>query len=316
MDFDRLRQKYVKKFKKIGVDVITASELSSYEGQQAPVVIQDIGELRQGAVAFEIEQLRPNVGASSDLLRYNILWLYGGAYFDSDVGPNPAQSLAESGLFGAVAEHRLYLDHKTQQPGASKAELQHFNFDTLGNDTFICSQGNPVMQQLFEQAQAGYRCAEESAQIRQAVAHFSREMSNITIGRTGPDLVRRVLYQCQPARDGENIQLSTASESVLLCRVRDGLEGGLSLTLPLENTQNWLKINVMNCEDLPQRAFELTLKAIDFELNNSGVLRLDDHILYLSKSLAKPAGEVAPELLRRLRDIPALKVKHFCATNL
>ena len=61
MDFELLEQEYVEEFKKIGVDVIPESELSSYEGQQAPVVIQDIGELRQGAVAFEIEQLRPKL---------------------------------------------------------------------------------------------------------------------------------------------------------------------------------------------------------------------------------------------------------------
>lgn len=49
-------------------------------------------------IRHEIDQLLPNYGAASDLLRYRLLYKYGGAYFDSDV-LNGKDSLQKSGLF-------------------------------------------------------------------------------------------------------------------------------------------------------------------------------------------------------------------------
>lgn len=51
-------------------------------------------ELAIPLVRYEIDRLDPNYGSSSDLLRYLILFYFGGAYFDSDINPG-TQSLEE-----------------------------------------------------------------------------------------------------------------------------------------------------------------------------------------------------------------------------
>ena len=57
---------------------------------------------------YEIDRLRPNYGASSDILRYKILYELGGAYFDSDilVGEN---TLDQNADFGALNQHIIYI---------------------------------------------------------------------------------------------------------------------------------------------------------------------------------------------------------------
>lgn len=89
---------------------------------------------------YEIDRLRPNYGASSDLLRYSILYKFGGAYFDSDVVVGSTKLIDTSIFDENFREHCLYIDGNSQGSGA------------VGNDTFICTKKNSLMQKIYEQA--------------------------------------------------------------------------------------------------------------------------------------------------------------------
>lgn len=59
------------------------------------IEIQDVEIFREASqyIAYELDRLRSNYGASSDMLRYKILYEYGGAYFDSDIYPGKVSLL-------------------------------------------------------------------------------------------------------------------------------------------------------------------------------------------------------------------------------
>ena len=314
--FGELEDEYRKMFKSEGVDVISASEVEDYKGENAPIVIQDIDKVsREGPVAFEIDQLRPNYGASSDMLRYYILYIHGGAYFDSDVAPNPEQRLKSTEIFGAALGHILYIDHVSQKQNPRKETLLKFSLQFLGNDTFICSKGNPLMKQILIQVKSKYYCTSETPnKVRHSIAHLSRDMREITIGRTGPVHVTGVIGSYRPTLSGDDAQLTVDKEKIMLCRVRNGKdreEGGLELTKPMPNTRNWLKIKVLDCEESHKKAYNLALDAIKSEVKSVGVLRLDDHILYLSKSLNEQPSIVANELISLLKSTSLLRAQNL-----
>ncbi len=81
---------------------------SEYGFDQDPkITLLDITE--EGVVdefsRYHIDKLYPNYGASSDILRYNILVKYGGAYFDSDIEVNEnTKPLNYDGLFDSPDE--------------------------------------------------------------------------------------------------------------------------------------------------------------------------------------------------------------------
>jgi Glycosyltransferase sugar-binding region containing DXD motif len=100
------------------------------------LVIKDIEEesIVDEYIRYEIDRLRPNYGASSDMLRYAILYKFGGVYFDSDVAAGET-SLESTGIFDQSYEkHALFVDPNSQD----KWEI--------GNDAFISTIRNPLMK--------------------------------------------------------------------------------------------------------------------------------------------------------------------------
>ncbi len=99
------------------VRVIT--DLSQRPNDKPCILIRDISEygneFRDEIYLSEINQLLPNYGCSSDLLRLRILFAEGGCYFDQDVPLNPNLSLEKSGIFNHRKRYCIILEHRPQR---------------------------------------------------------------------------------------------------------------------------------------------------------------------------------------------------------
>lgn len=218
-------------------------------------------------IRYEIDRLRPNYGASSDLLRYRILYKFGGAYFDSDVPPGDT-NLLDSHLFSSnFKEHRLHVDGNSQGTGK------------IGNDAFICTKENPVMLAICEEAKKRYTSidiVEEKTETPQEIKRLiflprriaynydkNKDIRDGTIYKTGPGCVRYILNNSVVTK---GIVITSALSEKNITKVTMG-----------ENKKDWLEMPIAKNQD-PLDCLRKILKTIIFEANIMKVLRLDDHI--------------------------------------
>jgi hypothetical protein len=251
---------------------------------------------------YEISRLRPNYGASSDLLRYRILHQFGGAYFDSDVSPGQInlESISEQ-----QAGHCLYVDDNSQNSGR------------IGNDAFICTQYNPIMKAIYDRAIANYfippaverrepleeKGAEQEELLwyneAQIITYYFDEEPSVgtesytvlaTIERTGPACVRSVL---------EEYKLLPSSEGTPLIRMD-------RLTAPMPNTRNWIgkKLSTMLAE---RQILEIVQDNMRFEIIHFKLLRLDDHIRNLIELFPHKTDEMIRYVLSKAEELLANK---------
>ena len=117
-------------------------------------------------IRYEIDHLSPNYGASSDMLRYNILFKEGGAYFDcGDVFSNDRVRLGDidfgdedpdkgKHVFDTVLSGPRLLLHVT--PHVMHDPTKPDKREAPGTEAIICTPGNPLMQGIAERAHAAY----------------------------------------------------------------------------------------------------------------------------------------------------------------
>jgi hypothetical protein len=136
-------------------------------------------------IRYELDGLWPNYGASSDMLRYNILSKKGGAYFDCmDVFSNPDVRLgtvtfplgdkdAGKSVFDeALPEPRLLL-HVTPH------SVLRAGKEAPGTEAMICSPGHPKMKEFAETARHAYHestWSYKSLQYEYRTSHTSKGM--------------------------------------------------------------------------------------------------------------------------------------------
>jgi hypothetical protein len=234
------------------------------------IILKDINnaKLRDECITYEIDKLTPNYGASSDLLRYKILFMYGGAYFDSDVEPGTT-SLNEI-CSKTYNKHTLFIEHHSQKPEVTRDELRQFTVDIAGNDSFICTAANPLINAIASSAIANYTIDNKDGATKKIVelAHMGKNIQDLTVFRTGPIVVQTVL------KDSELKENYREKEETLIYRIRDGIT---ELAVPKENTANWL--NAARVSKLPLNdALHKLEKTIGFEATHFHNIRLDDHI--------------------------------------
>ena len=225
-------------------------------------------------IRYEIDRLRPNFGASSDILRCAILYRYGGAYFDSDVEPGEL-SLTESGLFADTNDntHRLYV---TESQGTK----------AVGNDALICTQGHPLLIEILNLIKCNYRHDIYNSPIFGKVtssfySHADPESSTylydapsyinaLTPIKTGPNCVRDILTAFQKnSVKLPNVKVIKIDRLVQPCR---------------DKGEKWKNANITTYKILAE-AMESAIQSVQFELNNcNGMLRLDDHIHNIAAS--------------------------------
>jgi hypothetical protein len=239
------------------------TDLSS-AGSQIQLMDIEEHQVCNNYARYELGQLRPNYGASSDLLRYNILYQHGGAYFDSDVKPSTQLTLENSGFFSeSLTEEQdiLYVDPNSQ------------GYGVVGNDAFICTKRHPLILQIAQQAMRNYNLADKMTNRALYTAYISDHSEYIkvsTIARTGPKVVQGIINPLLLQHDS---------------RVRIMFKDGISVTHVKRgtNTFNWLGVPVKKFSDL-ETAMQTVMAAIDFEAEKFGVVRLDDHVQHLAQS--------------------------------
>lgn len=139
-------------------------------GMPANIVLADINDpqsrVASDEIRYEIDHLCPNYGASSDMLRYNILFNEGGAYFDCmDVNPGKSISLSQACLpaMGEDAGKPLF-----QTPLAEHHLLMHLTKHTAlhgcaeapGTEAIICTPNHPDMLRIANEARVAYHRAD------------------------------------------------------------------------------------------------------------------------------------------------------------
>lgn len=249
---------------------IFASELKNQQ-----LTIKDITEenVSSDAIRYEIDRMRPNYGAASDLLRYNILPKFGGAYYDFDIDPPEKEN--------ALLEVKEIWEEKDD----TKFYITDFK-GGYANDLIICAPNNKIMKEIRDLAHQNYlKCTvnepeakDESDELHTKMDYFiyqvywandSGYILQGTIQKTGP------LCYMVPIRKEENV------EQVI--RIKEE-----SLRVPLNVTKSaasWTNRGVKKFETL-KAALDCTMKEIRYEVNNPKILRLDDYIFNLQRSFA------------------------------
>lgn len=246
--------------------------------------LQDITALGVSSphVRYEIDRLRSNYGASSDMLRYNILHRFGGAYFDSDVHPGE-RTLNHDGLFDDLHPDLFLLDNNSQGKGL------------IGNDAFICGAGNPLMRAVATAAEENYRKPYREFGNRVYGYDAPSYMQNSTILKTGPMAVSVALHGQDRLRlvarttdaAGKRIQVSfkEINGTPTLNQVQDALWMDNRYVSPEEQNQgNWMKVPIKKTEALGA-VVEIVVQTIRFEAEYMLFLRLDSHIKDMAESL-------------------------------
>lgn len=229
-----------------------------------------------------INALRPNYGGSSDILRYLVLHKFGGAYFDSDILPG-SKKLNHDKVFDNSKGEVLLLNPTTQ------------NIRAAGNDSFICTPGNPIMLGIAKTAVSNYSKSfyRKDYPYHQPHTYFNLDNKMMdTVTRTGPIAVRRTfLERNELGRYQEKIIKKYPFGGTQSKYVFDNSDANLytclevpskywmseeySQALP-ENQGNWL---IPLVQAMPKKeALEIAIKEVLFEANNQGLMRLDDHI--------------------------------------
>lgn len=248
---------------------LTEKELPDKLDDTLHISIRDIKEygITNENIDYEINKLKPNFGCSSDMLRYWILYKYGGAYFDMDIAPgkDSLDSIKED-----HEQHILYIEHQTQNLNLSDAELKSFSTNHIGNDTFICTKNNPFMSKLFLITQKNYYAENFHQDLNTYHIHRAhRDLRDNAIEYTGPVCVKRFLETLNP----QLIDGALRTDLSILKRVRDSEH---EYTQPLKNSLLWLKPKPTNyIKDIFLQKIQAT---IAFEASHFHVLRLDDHI--------------------------------------
>jgi hypothetical protein len=238
-------------------------------------------------IRYEIGRSQPNYGAASDLIRYKVLYEYGGAYFDSDV-LRGRRSLEASGIFDvAYSCHRLYVDINSGNNREGCA----------GNDALICTAGNLYLRQVYELA-----CRYYSSPISETTDltgftdiqptamqnKFGHEycwhslaydyttvnrIKELTICRTGPCCFRDIIQN----KIGSN--LPRVGE---VCVMDDDLRSFIDLS-PVPNEGLWLKNMLLQKKELFE-ATDAVIKEAVFVAKYMKSLWLDDYVDLLIQS--------------------------------
>ncbi len=330
--------RYRELFNDLQINVLTNIPITP---QLNTIVLRDIGEYRDDLVAYEIDMLRPNYGASSDLLRYYILCDGNpqsiNGYFDSDVKPGshllPTQMEAEV----------LYVEDRPQRLRSELPQHQQEGFclDELGNDAFICKPNNSTMMKIRDNAKQNYNIAQQILNFNHIrLCYGYGDKLNRSINRTGPGLIQMAVSNIAKenkwpifygGEDGQlylNTEITEYNDSLgnsiieaeNICPLLQMHGQNYRYTSPEGNETNWLKTDVRKCANLDQ-ALEIVMKTIAFEIKHFGILRLDDHIMDIAQALnnfpiGKHCTEYAEKLCERIEAAHQAKLIELDAVKL
>ncbi len=261
----------------IDIEKLIASTVRD-DAETGPTVVADIEILFKKALDHlskdEVDKLRdiiyyqmnnftPNYGTSSDLLRYLVLLVYGGAYFDSDVP-----------CLGKLSDEPPYKD-KDNDVKSKYFTLPEYSQGTLGigNDAFVCSPGHEVTKNIIQSALKNFSPNNFFADQFETFMHHMSTVSN-----TGPHLINRVLREYP----------ELAKES------------GMFEAIPKENAQlfpkdwnhipkapagkSWVDPPPTQCKGV-EESIQAATSSMAVEARYLKVGRFSDHIYHIGRSL-------------------------------
>ncbi len=219
-------------------------------------------------IRYEIDRLRPNYGAASDLMRYEILYKYGGVYIDSDVLP-PADTQAS--LYSNNNFWENYNECYVYRQGSANDII----FSARGSRgiarlTFIVHQNYQVRAQRDEEM-VGFHKYQEAYSCIQAYNYSTNSyLKYYTLRKTGPNVLNS-LYGFLLLEDNPNREILDLSENTL--HVDES-----QIRRPLRSSaRSWLNLPVKPIT-MPELSVNLVIDSIRFEIQHFGILRLHDHI--------------------------------------
>lgn len=220
---------------------------------------------------YEISRLRPNYGASSDLLRYKILHKFGGAYFDSDVLPGE-KTLAESGIeFDSITRDCLWVNKNTQGTGM------------IGNDAFVVtSQDNPVMLSILNRSVQNYGQMKDIVERSSLGGGLKRcfpgsydsyeFLDAFTPHLTGPSVVDTLVSHIIETEENQSPDTHSVrylqADCICLPKYADGTQRA--------NDRHWLKMPLQYKSVDPDVILSQMLESDYFELVNMNIWRIND----------------------------------------
>lgn len=231
---------------------------------------------------YETDRLRPNWGTGGDILRYKILYQYGGVYLDSDIAPGP-EKLTSGDFFIPKHQHSFYVDHNSQDSG------------DVGSDFIIANPGNPLLQQMSHEIEENYTASPSYYRTQygfpiQYDAYCSNEkMSTERTApkKTGPGVIRHAMERNETNRVSNVYDISSHMRQPVRAL------GGA-----------WIINKPVHCNTFNE-ALEKTLRTIAFELTTPGIFRLEDHVNDIAAATHTPKNEVLERLL------PAIEARNF-----
>ena len=228
--------------------------------------------LRNKFVSYEIDNLNPNYGASSDILRYKILYKFGGAYFDTDV--LPCEELNKIEEINKSNSSFIYLDHWTQ----NNKVLENFEVYNCGNDSFICPSKSPFMSDVSDKLEKNYFVRENKIFEIISLAYGGDNKKWVTINRTGPTLINYLIKEKSILDPGDNTQRKI--NNILIKTLRNTKT---KFTEYQGNDANWLGIPIKKITNF-ELVKKILKKTILFELEHFKIIRADDHVSDFIKS--------------------------------
>lgn len=277
VDSRSLPESVIKEYKERGyqftddINKVIKAQFEPSDGKKKELIVADIGPLfaaakayfsppelilLRDAIFYEMDNFHPNYGGSSDLLRYLILTVYGGAYFDSDVAPGK-NSLDKHPAF---TQNKAYFNVTGTTQGT-----QH-----VGNDAFLCSPGHPLSIELVR------TCLRNYTQLREyqdpETFNTYEHIFDSTLARTGPVSVRTMLKQLKII-DNQDRFLKRDYQ----------LHSTLTAT-EQSNTNNWLRFPTVPSNTL-EEAINRAAQAMTFELRYLKTCRHSDYVRDISLSL-------------------------------
>ncbi len=258
---DRTKKSYAEKFGHIPNFKLK----DIYRPDQSNPALQVMDEFSH----YELVRMRPNYGSFSDVLRYRLLDEFGGGYFDSDVKHGIYNFEELVALNNGSTEHVLYIDTDSQ------------GSNNIGNDSIVCSKGNPLIKQIYENAKNHYlyksQPHEKSHHIAllgifnalpQQLFLYDDNAENGYIFRSTPIRTGNVCIQLVIDKLGiTNADITADSAQV---------RSLVGYTTHSPNFKAWVNMPIEQMEEAV--ALQKIKESMQFEAEKLGILRLDDHI--------------------------------------
>lgn len=265
------------------------------------------GEVNEEAITIELKKPRKlrNYGISSDRLRYNILYKYGGCYLDCDVYPTDTPLPVNIN-----SKHGILLSPWAQ------------NTFKISNDILFCETGNPIMRELIKSLAIDkdyffwrdqtYSCRQKfSTNEKAALNIYEYEDQEIraqrTLEGTGPGILKKHLMHLgalwgEKSELGENY--NPIYEPFFIERFELGVHyhvnseyllGNSERTKPpyfttpkdRSNTASWVLTKNQTQEKARSREELISdaVTAIQYEIKNWKIFRLNDYASALAAEL-------------------------------